>query len=123
MKLAVVVLTVALLAPSAGALSLEELNEVDRLSEPLELLDQAEAIINSTSRAHQSDCMKAVGNLAFCGCISDKISVAWSFADYVAITTRSRDENGYENLDPSMRVAYDNVPAVRDGCVTKSVAP
>lgn len=122
MKLALAALSL-LLGSSASAQSLEELKRVDQLNDTLELLDEAEAIINTASRVHQSDCMKAVGNLAFCGCISDKLAVTWSFADYVAITTRSREENGYANLDPGMRAAYDNVPVARDACVTPSAAP
>ncbi|MFC5579477.1 hypothetical protein ACFPOA_15825 [Lysobacter niabensis] len=124
MKLVVTAtLAAALLAPSAAAQSLEELKTADQLNETLELLDKAEAILKSTSRTRRSDCMKAVGNAAFCGCIGDKLAVAWSFSDYVAITTRSKEENGYASLDPNMRVAYDNVAAVRDECVASPAAP
>jgi hypothetical protein len=54
----------------------------------------------------------------------DALPIAWSFTDYISITTRTKEQNGYANLDGEYRSAYDKVAGIRDQCVAKlSVAP
>jgi hypothetical protein len=43
--------------------------------------------------------------------------VAFSFDEYVAITTKTKEQNGYASLPADTRKAYDVVPGVRDRCV------
>jgi hypothetical protein len=107
----------------AAAQSLETVKEREKFDEVFELIDKAELALKSASRVRRSDCLKAVGDQSFCTCIDNKLAVAWSFADYVAITTRSKEENRYDQLDPKLQPAYDSVPAARDECVASRVAP
>jgi len=124
MRLTCVVLAALLTAAStAGAQSLEELKQKESLDHTMDLLNQAEAILNSASRQRRVDCAKAIGNVPLCTCLDDKLAVAWSFADYVAILTRTKEENGYDSIDTKLKPAYDNVAAVRDACVASAVAP
>jgi hypothetical protein len=82
-----------------------------------ELLDEARTLLNRIDRQWKTDCAKAVGYEPFCSCISKDIPSAWSFSDYVAITTKSKEENQYNKLDAQQRKAYDIVFSVRDKCV------
>ena len=49
--------------------------------------------------------------------------IASRLTEYVAIVTRTKEENGYAHLDPKIRPAYDIVSVVRDECVAASLAP
>ena len=103
--------------------SLQELETKESFDHIFDLLNQAETALNTSSRLRQLDCIKAVGSSPLCKCLDGKLAVAWSFSDYVAIVTRTKEENGYDRLEPNMRAAYDNVAAVRDACVASPVAP
>ena len=54
-----------------------------------------------------------------CGCVVEELPIAWSFSDYIAITTQTKEETGYAKLKPDMKAAYDKVGPIRDRCVAK----
>jgi hypothetical protein len=112
----------ALAFPASGQ-SLEELETKESFDHIGELLDRAELALNTASRIRQLDCVKATGSAALCKCLNSRLPVRWSFAEYVAIVTRTKEENGYAHLDPKIRPAYDIVSVVRDECVAASLAP
>ena len=103
--------------------SLQELETKESFDHIFDLLNKAETVLNTSSRLRQLDCTKAVGSPSLCKCLDSKLAVVWSFSDYVAIVTRTKEENGYDRLEPDMWAAYDNVAAVRDACVASPVAP
>ncbi|WFC40545.1 hypothetical protein [Pseudoxanthomonas sp. SE1] len=125
MKACLVALALLFTWPSVGwAQSLERLEQLERLEKAVEVIDQVDAKLDSLIRVRRAECRRAFGYEPFCDCIMDALPVAWSFADYVAITTRSKEQNGYANLDAEYRSAYDKVPGIRDQCVAKlPVAP
>lgn len=108
---------------SVSAQSLEDLKRKESFDQAIDLINRAEILLESASRQRRTDCAKAVGDLPLCECLDENLAVAWSFADYVAIVTRTKEENGYDAIDPKLRPAYDNVAMVRDACVAASVAP
>lgn len=110
-------------AAVAGGQSLEKISQVERIDNAMDALNQLSATFDTMSRTRQTDCLKAFGNASFCSCIGDKLAVAWSFSDYIAITTRNKEINGYDKLESDLKVAYDKVAPIRDGCVAASVAP
>lgn len=121
-----VVVVAFLLVCSFGtsAQSLQQLEQLERLDKAMEVIDQMETQLNSMTRVRRVECQRAFGYEPFCDCIMDALPVAWSFADYIAITTRSKEQNGYASLDAEFRSAYDKVPGIRDQCVAKlPVAP
>jgi hypothetical protein len=124
-KLTAAIVLVLSLAPvpNGRAQSLEEIRKVEALQNFSDKLDELSVAFEAHSRARRTQCLKAFGDPRFCACISDKLAVAWSFADYVAITTRTKEENGYEILESDLKVAYDRVGPVRDECVASLVAP
>lgn len=97
--------------------SLEQLKQQEQLEKALDTINQLDAQMKSMTRQREADCAKAIGYAPFCSCIKEALPVAWSFAEYVAITTRTKGENGYEKLDAEYRAAYDKVAPSRDKCV------
>jgi hypothetical protein len=113
-------LSFALLAANSAAqepLPLEQLQQLDKMQQALDAIDQYSAGFSASMRRRQADCDKAIGYSPFCDCIMKDLPVAWSFADYVAITTRTREENGYQKMDAELRGAYDKVAPIRDKCI------
>jgi len=99
---------------------LETLKRLDQIERAIRASDQLEAQVGRMTAERSMACMKAVGARAFCSCLSDNLPIAWSFPDYVAITSGNKGANGYDKMDKEMRKAYDAVPAVRDRCVRES---
>lgn len=126
MKLIVTAMWLTLaIVPAATAVgqSLEQINQVESLDHALDSLSQLSATVETMSRTRRTECLKAFGNETFCSCIGGKLAVAWSFSDYIAIITRTKETNGYEKLESNLKIAYDNVGPIRDECVMASVAP
>ncbi len=98
-------------------MTLQQIEQKEKHEKAIELLNEAETIFNRMEREFKVDCAKAVGYEPFCNCISDNLPSAWDFSAYVAITTKSKEENQYNKLDAPHRKAYDTVSSVRDKCV------
>lgn len=116
------VVVCAVLAGSAAAqdksgASLSELERIQRLEDAMRVLNQADAALNDMIAKRKMACTRAFGFTSFCTCLSENLPVAFSFDDYVAIATKSKEENGYPRQPVDVRKAYDLVPGVRDKCV------
>jgi hypothetical protein len=98
-------------------MTLQQIEQKEGQEKLTELLDEARTLLRQMDRQLKTDCAKAVGYEPFCSCISKDLPSAWSFSDYVAITTKSKEENQYNKLDAQHRNAYDIVSSVRDKCV------
>lgn len=99
--------------------SIEQLNKEETLKKGMATLEEFEAKLKKLTIKVESDCMKAFGYKPFCDCLTSNLPVAWSFNDYISITTRTKEENGYTKLDSEHRAAYDKVNPIRDECVKK----
>ena len=120
MRTCLVFLAVLLAFPvMARAQSLEQLEQLERLDKAVEVIDKMDAELNSMIRIRRAECLRAFGHESFCDCVMDALPVAWSFTDYIFITTRAKEQNNYANLDGEYRSAYDKVPAIRNQCVAK----
>lgn len=98
-------------------MTLQQIEQKEAQVRLTEVLDKARTLLNQMDRQWKTDCAKAVGYEPFCSCISKDLPSAWSFSEYVAITTKSKEENQYKKLDEQHRKAYDKVSSVRDKCV------
>jgi hypothetical protein len=107
------------LAFGSRAQSLEQLDQRAHADKALDLLNQLQAQVDERAHATNYECLKAFGNSAFCSCLSSSLPVAFSFADYIAIVTHSKEANGYARLDADTKRAYDAVPSVREKCVAQ----
>mgnify|MGYP001594446949 CR=1 FL=1 len=121
-KLILVVLMVVGLASIASAeepKTLKRLQQEDQFQKVTDSFNKASTALDALVKSRQSDCIKAIGYTPFCDCILKDLPVAWEFADYIAITTRSKEQNGYDKLDAEYRAAYDKVSPIRDKCVQR----
>lgn len=116
----VFLLCLAVDARAQSAQSLDQLNNTDLLTKALGEVQKMKAQLTERARDNKYACLKAFGNEAFCGCLAQKLPIAFSFADYIAIVTLTREENGYASLDADFKKAYDAVPRVRDTCVAQA---
>lgn len=115
-----IILSLVCIAPTIHAQSLEQLDQLSHIDKALDLLDQLQARVDQQVHATKYSCLKVFGNDAFCGCISSNLPIVFSFADYVAIVTQTKENNGYASLNTDTKKAYDSVPAVREKCVAQS---
>jgi hypothetical protein len=114
-------LSVVLLASSAfgqaDARSLEQLGQDEKLRRAIDAVDDVQAKLEIFIRQREADCQKAIGHQPFCNCLMKGLPIAWSFSDYIAITTRSMEDNGYSKMKIETRLAYDKVGPIRNLCV------
>lgn len=119
--MATILCLVGLLSTSVAlaqeSMTIQQIEQKEGREKVSELLNSMEQLLTRMDRQWKSDCAKAVGYEPFCSCISKNIPSAWSFSDYVAITTKSKEENQYNKMDDQHRKAYDMVLPVRDKCV------
>ncbi len=120
MKTAVIAALFALAFPATGqqSKSLEQIQREEALQKAIDTAKRVRADLITMNNQRRADCLKAVGYEPFCTCILNELPIAWSFYDYIAITTRSKEENGYINMDTELRFAYDKVVPIRDKCVS-----
>jgi hypothetical protein len=105
----------------ADPLPLKDLEKVEQYQRAIDASNKLEALVDETSRKRTLACTRAFGHTAMCKCLSDNLPYAFSFSEYVAITTQTKEQNGYAKLDKQIKVAYDNVGAVRDRCVRENL--
>ena len=98
-------------------MTLQQIEQKEAQERLTEVLDEMGTLLNKRHRQFKTDCAKAVGYEPFCSCISKNLPSAWSFSQYVEITTKSKEENQYIKLDEEYRKAYEKVSSVRDKCV------
>jgi hypothetical protein len=105
-------------AQDKGSASLNDLERLQRLDDAMRVLNKVDAALDDMIAKRKMACIRAFGSTSFCACLSENLPVAFTFDEYVAITTKSKEENGYSRIDAEIRKAYDLVPPVRDRCVS-----
>jgi hypothetical protein len=72
----------------------------------------------------RSQCLAVVGQESFCICLARQMPSGLGFEQYVVILSKTKEENGYDNLGKNMKRAYDSIPEARDKCaVVQASAP
>ena len=97
--------------------SLEQIENDEKVKRAIEPINDAESKLHATIRRREVDCKRAIGFAPFCDCVMKDLPIAWTFSEYVMITTRSKDENGYTKMGKDLQRAYDEVAPIRDRCV------
>jgi len=64
-------------------------------------------------------CNSVLGLDAYCGCLGADIPAGVGFDNFVVVLTRTKEENGYAQLDAASKRAYDAIPALRDKCAAQ----
>lgn len=121
--LAAILVLVSLAVNAQEGKGLQQIQEEESLQRAVDKLNELDASLKSMVNQRDTDCLKAVGYQPFCSCILKGLPVAWSFSDYVAITTQTKEKNGYSDMDADFRAAYDKVIPIRDKCVKAINAP
>jgi len=97
--------------------ALEQLQRGEQLGNALDALNMLCAQVEVLAKKREADCAKPIGYAPFCNCGTTGLPVAWSFAEYIAITTRNKEENIYPKMTREYKDAYDKVASIRDMCV------
>jgi hypothetical protein len=101
--------------------TLEQLDKSKGLEDALNLIDKLEAQIEVVSSQKRSQCLRAIGNPAFCECLVSNLPVGASFLSYVQILSSSKEEIGYPKLSKDDKGMVDVAIKTREICVTKFV--
>jgi hypothetical protein len=78
----------------------------------------------ATSRAlseRRTQCLRAFGHAAFCGCLSDQLPTDVTFLTYIQVVAASRQDLGYARLAKEDQKSVDLISTARDGCVAKTM--
>ena len=62
-------------------------------------------------------CIKAVGHVGFCGCISENIPVDQEFANYVVDVSKTKSELNFDGLSDYCQQTITLARSTRDKCV------
>ena len=119
-RVAALTLSIIPVLVAAQTLPLKDLEKIEQYQRAIDASNKLEALVDESSRKRTLACMRAFGHTAMCKCLSDNLPYVFSFSDYVAITTQTKEQNGYAKLDKQTRAAYDNVGPVRDRCVRET---
>ena len=99
--------------------SISQLQQEENIQDVMDAFDNMEKNINVMTRVRETKCQKAFGYKPFCECVMKELPIAWDFDAYIAITTKTKKENGYENMSKELKGAYDKVEGIRNSCVNK----
>jgi len=111
------IMTLPLVVFAQSTKPIEQLRREEDLRRAIEVIDEIDSRLNTLVKKREADCEMAIGYKPFCACILKELPVAWSFTDYIFITTRTKEENGYSKLDKEHKLAYEKVGGIRDMCV------
>jgi hypothetical protein len=119
MRIVIATLLIGVLSVASAQMTLADEQRVADIERVRAALNNLDASLDVMIKKREADCRRAIGYTPFCGCVMKELPIAWSFADYIAITTQTKEETGYAKLTPDTKAAYDKVGPIRDRCVAK----
>jgi hypothetical protein len=96
---------------------IQQLQDIDRARAALEVLKKN---FEALAAKHTYQCMSAIGSRIFCSCLSENVPAVADLSMYVAVTTTSKEEIGYDKLSADDRKVVDGILAGRDKCVAEA---
>ena len=96
----------------------ERLREIQAIEDARASLKKLQALTNEMSTTKRLKCMMAFGSAPFCECLSEKTPIGASFENYIRITTTSKEDLEYADLDAEWKSLVDNTLTARESCVT-----
>lgn len=101
------------------------LHAQDDMQEKIRLLEQQIQELK-TLQAEQAvgkqkaeQCLKAVGQDKFCGCIGENLPATVSFEQYIHTMVTTKEELGYSAMPPEQKKMVDATLKTREKCVEK----
>jgi len=82
-------------------------------------LEKFENQFTDFAQERELNCIKAFGHKEFCACVFNEMPIAWSFSQYIAITTKPKEKLGYNKFDKEYKEVFDKVRPIRNKCVDK----
>lgn len=116
-----VLLACLLGAGTASAQTMSDIEQLERYQRVIDAANKLKQIADEGAAKKKLDCLKAFGHAPMCECLTHNLPYIWTFSDYVAILTGTKEENGYSKMPPDRKSAYDKVFAVRDQCVKQAM--
>ena len=89
-------------------------------TQPPSRMEQARNADARATQDRQTQCLRAFGHPAFCGCLGEQLPADTAFLTYIQIVASTREELGYSRLSKADQQNVDRVSAARDGCVAKA---
>jgi hypothetical protein len=77
-----------------------------------------QTLLNNATLEMEHQCMKAVGNAAFCQCIARETPSRVNFMSYVSMVTGTREDFRYEYMSLDDKQLFDATRKARDACVS-----
>ena len=96
---------------------LEQQEQLEQLEKANTAIHGLEAAIDEATKEKKNQCMKAIGNTAFCDCIAAKSPFGVNFVGYVSIVAGTKEDLHYDQLSPDDKKLFDATRASRDKCV------
>lgn len=81
------------------------------------LAEQAQSTSSNKNNIRVTECIKAFGDEQFCQCIDKQMHSKLSFADYIFVTTKSKQAVGYDILPEENQKMIDSAYSARQRCV------
>jgi hypothetical protein len=98
-------------------LSIDEQEKVLGMEQVSTIINEIEGLLNKSASELRGKCMLSFGNKIFCECLANKSPVI-SFDEYVAMTSKTKEELNYDKLSLDDQKFVDAVRKGRDNCVT-----
>ena len=84
----------------------------------LDQINQLDIALTSQMNAYNDQCVMSIGNKTLCRCLAHTTPMSIDFRGYIAITSQTRAELGYDRLSDDDKKTYQAVVSARDQCVT-----
>ncbi|MDH5180252.1 MAG: hypothetical protein OEZ39_09315 [Gammaproteobacteria bacterium] len=111
---------ILLLTPSlAISDSLENIQHRENFENAMRNIEKMKVMLNETTARFRTNCLKSFGHSKFCECIGSSRPVIINFYNYIAITTKSKEELNYNSLNSDDKKIIDNAISAREKCVAK----
>lgn len=99
--------------------TLKELDQLKLGDDARGSLERLEVLAKEMVREKRFQCLRAFGDTAFCGCLSEQLPVGATFLTYVQIVGSSKEALGYSKLSADDKLIIDNALSAREVCVGK----
>jgi hypothetical protein len=96
---------------------LQEQEDAENIGKAIDAIVNAIREGDNRYNTKKIQCMKAIGNTEFCGCVADNTFDGVTFLQYVMITTGTKEDFKYDQLSQKEKEIFDATRAVRDKCV------
>ena len=100
------------------ALTLEEIGQKEARENVGNNLQKLANHLLQSAEIKYNNCLKAFGDEEFCQCIKNKTPPGITFAEYIAIVIKTKEDLGYSQSDNATKEMIDNTIKARETCIS-----